>query len=118
MTGGHRMNEDIEKVVSHCTQEAAEELNDLKGHTDDDMMLLAFHWNQMWEDSSIGFESYGFSVITPALTVVVADLNSQKCVVFHGGRRAYQTDWSESIIDGIANKSLPGKRAFESSQLA
>lgn len=89
-----KMDKATENRVSHCTQEAAQELSERNTHPDQDMTLMAFHWHQVIRGAL-------------TLTVVVTDVNSQKCVVFHDGARAYQTDWSDRIIDGIVAKQLP-----------
>lgn len=106
------LDEETQAVLNQCTQEAAEELNTLKVDPDDEMMILVFHWNQMWGSSALGFGGVGFSAMTNALTVVVTDVNTQQCLVFHEGRRAYLTTFSEDIIEGIAYRNLPGQDEF------
>lgn len=72
-----------------------------------DFELITFE--QVWGNTSGGFEGIGGSAMTSQRTYVFIPFDDdEKCLVFFGGRFAYHADYCEAFKEDLARQQLVG----------
>lgn len=78
---------------------------------EDDFDIHIFE--QMWGNTSGGFEGIGGSAMTVQNTYVLIPKNFEHdCLVFFAGRFAYKVPYSEKFMDDVLNRSILGKSNY------
>ena len=80
-----------------------------KGMRQSDYDLYTFE--QLWGNTSGGFEGIGGSAMTTQRTYVFVPQHQldEICLVFFGGRFAYKVPYSREFIDDVINQRVEGK---------
>ena len=76
-------------------------------HTISDFELYTF--NQVWGNTSGGFEGIGGCAITTQRTYVFVPKGcAENCLVYFGGRYAYSVPYSEAFMSDVVNSCVAG----------
>lgn len=67
-------------------------------------------FEQLWGNTSGGFEGFGGSAMTNQRTYVFVPFNenSERCIVYFGGRYAYHADYTEDFKEDLRNQNMVG----------
>lgn len=74
---------------------------------DDDFDIYIFE--QLWGNTSGGFEGFGGSAMTTQTTYVLVPKFDHDCLVFFGGRFAYKVPYNTKFMEDVTKGSIKGK---------
>lgn len=79
----------------------------IKNIQDDDFDIDIFE--QVWGNTSGGFEGIGGSAMTTQTTYVLIPKFDHDCLVFFGGKFAYKAPYTKKFRDDVAMGAVKGK---------
>jgi len=75
----------------------------------DDNDFEVYIFEQLWGNTSGGFEGIGGSAMTTQTTYVLIPKFDHDCLVFFGGRFAYKAPYNEKFKEDVAKGNIRGK---------
>lgn len=98
---------DIKQNYSHYLDYEKLKEQNIKRVYDNDFDVYIFE--QMWGNTSGGFEGIGGSAMTTQTTYVLIPKFDHDCLVFFGGRFAYKAPYSKKFAEDVAKGNVRGK---------
>lgn len=82
----------------------------IKSVSDEDFDIYIF--DQIWGNTSGGFEGIGGCAMTTQTTYVLVSNVHSECLVFFGGGFAYKVPYSREFMEDVVNHNVAGKHSY------